>query len=173
MQFRLLSLELGRPLSIGDEDCDVGFPSPVDDRYIQPQGIIRTPASYAPHTGLVAAIPVVRFVSHLKRTLKTVSITTHTLQTYDDYFHGIMSSFPEPCHAATDTYLDPNLLSSVLTLHVARFHLYRHNLSVSCRPAERADALRRCASVAQDTAKYISRSLQIPPVKIEIGRAHV
>ncbi|XTI93826.1 hypothetical protein V2W45_1251944 [Cenococcum geophilum] len=164
---RLLSLELGRPLSIDDEDCDVGFPSPVDDRYIQPQGIIRTPANYAPHTGLVAAIPVVRFVSHLKRTLKTVSIATHTLQTYDDYFHGIMSSFPEPCHATTDTYLDPVLLSSVLTLQVARFHLYRHNLSVSCRPAERADALRRCASVAQDTAKYISRSLQIPPVKIE------
>lgn len=164
---RLLSLEIGRPLSIADEDCDVGFPSPVDDRFIQPQGIIRTPASYAPQTGLAAAIPIVRFVSQLKRTLKTAGIATHTLQTYDDYFHGIMSSFPEQCHTVAETYLDPILLSSVLTLQVARFHLYRHNLSVSCRPAERADALRRCASVAQDTAKYISRSLQIPPVKAE------
>ncbi|OCK76458.1 hypothetical protein K432DRAFT_306326 [Lepidopterella palustris CBS 459.81] len=164
---RILSLDVGRPLLIDDEECDVAFPSPVDDRHIQPQGIIRTPSSYAPHTGLAAIIPVVRFVSHLKRTLKATSISPHTLQTYDDYFHGILSSLPDNYHTVVDTYLDPALLPSVLTLQVTRFHLYRHNLSARSRPAERVDALRRCTSVAQETAKYISRTLQIPPVKVE------
>ncbi|KAK7703770.1 hypothetical protein SLS57_010807 [Botryosphaeria dothidea] len=160
---RLLSLEVGRPVLIDDEDCDVSWPSPVDDSYIQPHGISRPPSGQTAMTTLHTSIPVLRFISQLKKTLKARIVAPGTLQTYEEYFRAIASSFPETHQLGGESYVDPALLTSVLVLPFTRFHLSRHNLSSACHPAERVDALNRCLLVAQDTAKYISRSMSSPP----------
>ncbi|KAL1628291.1 hypothetical protein SLS54_001864 [Diplodia seriata] len=160
---RLLSLEVGRPVLIDDEDCEVSWPAAVDDSYIQPHGISRPSPGQPMMITLHNTIPVMRFLGQLKKTLKARTIGAATLQTYEDYFRAIMSSFPETYQLAPESYVDPGVLTSVLVLPFARFHLSRHNLSSACHPAERIDALNRCLAVAQDTAKYISRSMLSPP----------
>lgn len=104
-----------------------------------------------------------RFISQLKKTLKARLIAPATLKTYEDYFTAIMSSFPRPYQLNSDQYLEPHALHVVFMLQMARFHLYRHNLSSSCPPANRVDAINRCLSVAHDTVRYICRSLPSPP----------
>lgn len=157
---RLVSLEIGRPTLINDDDCDVQEPTPVDDDCIRPNGIVMPPPGQNHPSALIAVIPVVRIISQLKKTLKSRTIAAATLSTYDEHFKTIMQSYPDPYNIHSQVYLDPRLLCAATTLQVARFFLYRHNMSSACRRAERRDALDRCVSAAKDTAQYISRSLQ-------------
>ncbi|KAK5111459.1 hypothetical protein LTR62_004911 [Meristemomyces frigidus] len=157
---RVLSLEIGRPLHIDDDDCDVGEPTPVDDDAIRPTGIVIPAQGFTAPNGLVAVVPVVRITAQLKRTLKSRTIAAATLATYDDHFRSIMSTYPDPFPINSQAYLDPRLLTAACALQTSRFFLYRHNLSTACRPQDRIDALDRCVSVAQDTASYVERSMQ-------------
>ncbi|KAK3725423.1 hypothetical protein LTR37_000393 [Vermiconidia calcicola] len=157
---RIVSLEIGRPLMIDDDDCEVSEPTPVDDDCIRPTGIIpQPPGSMAPN-GLVSVIPVVRIYAQLKKTLKSRTIAAATLNTYDAHFQTIMESYPDPFPINSQAYLDPRLLTAACSLQTARFFLYRHNLSPACRRSDRRDALDRCVSVANDTAYYVQRSMQ-------------
>jgi hypothetical protein len=112
--------------------------------------------------------PVVRFIFQLKRTLKAATTSGLVLQEYNDYFRAVMESFPPLFHLNADAYLEPNCLFPALTLQIARFHLYRQNLSTLSSPAERIDALGRCMSVAIDTVVYINRTLQQAPPSPEL-----
>ncbi|KAK4989889.1 hypothetical protein LTR50_002937 [Elasticomyces elasticus] len=159
---RVVSLELGKPLLIDDDDCDVNEPAPVDDDCIRPNGIILPPGGQSGPNGLIAVIPVVRIISQLKKTLKSRTIAAATLNTYDEHFRSIMLSYPEMYQIHSTTYLDPRLLCAATVMQYTRIFLYRHNLSTACKQPERRDALDRCVSAAQDTAKYVRRSLQTP-----------
>ncbi|KAF1985211.1 hypothetical protein K402DRAFT_413376 [Aulographum hederae CBS 113979] len=160
---RILALEGGRPLLINDEDCSVEWPSPYDDQYIQPQGIIKPPPGSGGGHSLAMMIPVVRFVSQLKKTMKAAVIAPATLKTYDDYFTAITSTFPKEYSSYSSTFLEPEGVYVVTFLQTARFQLYRHNLSTTCPRPERLDAIKRCLSVARETARYVSRGAQTPP----------
>lgn len=113
---------------------------------------------------LIAFVPVVRIICGLKKTLRSRTITSATLDAYDDHFRAIMNSWPDPYPMNSTAPLDPALFSATFLLQIARFHLYRHNSSPICRPAERQQALHRCVSVAKDTAAYLQRSMQTFPV---------
>jgi uncharacterized membrane protein YgcG len=130
----------------------------VSDEYIQTNGTILQPPSPQPPNGMMAVIPVVRITASIKKTLKSRTITAGTLNTYDEHFKAIMSSYPEPFAIHSTADLDPRLLTAACALQTSRFLLYRHNLSPCCRRAERRDALDRLVSVAQDTASYTQRS---------------
>lgn len=153
-----MALETGKPLHISDEDCEVSEPMPVSDEHIQPNGTVIPPASQQAPNGMIAVIPVVRITASIKKTLKSRTITAATLNTYDEHFKAIMASYPEPFAIHSTADLDPRLLTAACGLQTSRFLLYRHNLSPSCRRAERRDALDRLVSVAQDTALYVQRS---------------
>ncbi|KAK4556732.1 hypothetical protein LTR86_006303 [Recurvomyces mirabilis] len=157
---RLLSLEIGRPLHIDDDDCDASEPTPVDDDAIRPTGVILPPQGKMGPNGLMAVVPVVRITAQLKKTLKSRTIAAATLATYDDHFKSVMASYPDPFPINSSAHLDPRLLTAACSLQTSRFFLYRHNLSPSCRPQDRRDALDRCVSVARDTARYVERSMQ-------------
>ncbi|TKA75593.1 hypothetical protein B0A55_06353 [Friedmanniomyces simplex] len=159
---RLTSLEIGRPLQIDDEDCDVAEPTPVDEEGIRSTGIIMPPNGQTAPSGLLAVIPVVRITAQLKKTLKSRTIAAATLNTYDDHFQSIMASYPDPFPIHSQAYIDPRLLLAACNLQTTRFFLYRHNLSPACRRSDRIDALDRCVSVAHDTAHYVQRSMQPP-----------
>jgi hypothetical protein len=131
---------------------------PVSDEYIQTNGNIIQPPSQQTPNGMIAVIPVVRITASIKKTLKSRTITAGTLNTYDEHFKAIMSSYPEPFAIHSTADLDPRLLTAACALQTSRFLLYRHNLSPCCRRAERRDALDRLVSVAKDTASYAQRS---------------
>ena len=157
---RLVSLELGRPLQIDEDYCDVAEPTPVDEDNIRPTGIVMPPAGQMSTSSLVAVIPVVRITAQMKKTMKSRTIAAAALNTYDDHFSSIMASYPDPFPIHSQAYLDPRLLCAACGLQTSRFFLYRHNLSVVCRRSDRLDALDRCVSVAHDTAHYVQRSMQ-------------
>ncbi|KAF2757162.1 hypothetical protein EJ05DRAFT_501692 [Pseudovirgaria hyperparasitica] len=157
---RLQCLEIGRPLLISDDECNVIFPKSFDDRFVVPPhvDIFVTPRdiSFWNYTMLTW---VVRFVGQLRKTLvkRHTSIDAKTLHEYDDYFNQILSKMPPPFQARSATYLDPSSLFPALSLQSARLSLYRLNIS-SKQYGERLDALSRCQSVALDTVDYIRRS---------------
>lgn len=154
-----MALELGKPLQIDDEDCEVGEPMPVSDECIQSNGAVMAPSSpQQAVSGLIAVMPVVRITASIKKTLKSRSIASATLNTYDEHFKAIMASYPDPFPIHSTTELDPRLLTAACALQTSRLLLYRHNLSPACRPLERREALDRMVSVAKDTAHYVSRS---------------
>ncbi|KAK6437270.1 hypothetical protein LTR95_006538 [Oleoguttula sp. CCFEE 5521] len=155
---RIVAVELGKPLHIDDEDCDVGEPLPVDDAYLEPNGALISPQAPRTPSPLIAIIPVARIVTALKKSMKSRSITTATLNAYDNHFKAVMASFPEPMPIHSTAELDPRIMIAVCTLQGTRFQLYRHNLSPLCRKADRKDAMDRLVSVARDTAHYVNRS---------------
>ena len=161
MQTRIISLELGRPLQIDDDDCDVGLPCPVDDSYIQPKGIVAPPGQ-ALTCGLSALIPVVRMIPQLKKTLKSPIVASGTLDTYDDYLRSLLRSLPDVFHVEDSQHVDPCMLSLCITTQSVRMFLYRHNLSTICSREARRNAIDRCVSVGQDTARFVARSMLAP-----------
>ncbi|KAK3614552.1 hypothetical protein LTR22_027740, partial [Elasticomyces elasticus] len=159
---RITALEIGRPLQIDEEDCDVAEPTPVDEEGIRPTGIVMPPIGRASSNALMAMIPVVRIMSQMKKTLKSRTVAAATLNTYDDHFRSIAASYQDPFPLHSEVYLDPRLVIAACNLPTMRFFLYRHNLSTACRRGDRIDALDRCLKVAQDTAHYLQRSMQPP-----------
>nr|POE85224.1 putative transcriptional regulatory protein [Quercus suber] len=157
---RVVSLELGRPLQIDDDDCDVDEPTPVEDECITPSGIVMPPSGQLGSNGLMAVIIIARITPQLKKSLKARTIAATAISTYDEHFKSIMAAYPEPFSIYSQAPLDPRFLVAVAALQVPRLHLYRHNIAPGNRTADRIHALERCVSVAKDTAHYIQRSIQ-------------
>ncbi|XPS98758.1 hypothetical protein M3J09_007952 [Ascochyta lentis] len=160
---RLTSFETNKPMLINDNDCDISLPSPAEDRYVQPQGFFRTHANKAPFTGSLAVIQMTRMYAPLYQALKSSTLLPQTLQSFELQFRSRTQQLPEAYQACSTAALETAALPALFTLLTAQFHLYRRNMSPICHVAERREALRLCASVAQDTAKYISRALHSPP----------
>lgn len=155
---------------INDNDCDISLPSPAEDRYIQPQGFFRTHANTAPYTGSLAVIQITRMYASLYQALKSSMISPQTLQNFDLQFRSCAQQLPEAYQTNSTATLETAALPSLFALLTAQYHLYRRNLSPVCHVTERREALRQCASVAQETAKYISRALHNPP-KAELEKS--
>lgn len=147
---------------ISEDDCEISLPSAIEDRYIQPQGYLRSHATCAPFTGSLAIIQVTRIHQPLYQALKSSIISPQVLQSFDEQFRARASLLPEAYRLGSSAALETTALPPLFTLLSAQFHLYRRNLTPASRPPVRAEALSRCISIAQDTAKYISRTLHSP-----------
>ena len=154
---------------INDNDCDVSLPSPAEDRYIQPQGFFRTHSNTATFTGSLAIIQITRMYAPLYQALKSSVVSPPTLQNFELQFRSKAQQLPEAYQTGSTAALEIAALPPLFALLTAQYHLYRRNLSPMCHLTERREALRLCAAVAQETAKYISRALHNPP-KIEIEK---
>ena len=163
MRNRITSLNSNRPMLIHEDDCETPLPSPIEDRYIQPQGFFRSASNAAPFTGSLAVIHITHLYAQLYQALKSSIILPQALQSFDEQFRARALLLPESYRMGSHAPLETAALSPLFTLLSAQFHLYRRNLTPVCRPPERAEALSRCISIAQDTAKYISRTLHNPP----------
>ena len=160
---RLLSLELGRPSLIDDQDCEIGLPSPVEDKYIRPSGTWAPPSALQSTIPLSQTVQVVRTISQLTGALKTTVIAPPTLQSFDAHFSNCINTFPQPYQIHSNEHLDPHLLTPMIYLQNARLVLHRHNLSTMCIAEVRAVAIDYCVMVAKDTVQLLSRSMQSPP----------
>ncbi|KAH7406711.1 fungal-specific transcription factor domain-containing protein [Phaeosphaeria sp. MPI-PUGE-AT-0046c] len=159
---RIASLDSHRPMLISEHDCDIPLPSPVEDRYIQPQGITRTHAQSGPCTGSLALIQTTRVYVQVYQALRSSTILSQTMKNLDEDFRARASLLPESYRLGSQAALDPSALPPLFVLLSAQFHLYRRNISPVCRQSDRAEALSRCMSIAQETAKQISRTLHSP-----------
>jgi hypothetical protein len=154
-----MSLELGRPLLIEDADCDVSLPAAIDDHYIHDAGML-VPNGVSPLTNFILPIiHVVRAVSQLIKTLKSPVISPSTLTTFDTHFSSCMSSFPPACQLTANEPLDPRMLAPICHLMNARLVLHRHNLTTSCPPEVRVNALEQCIRASLDSANLFARAM--------------
>jgi hypothetical protein len=147
---------------INEDDCETPLPSPIEDRYIQAQGFTRSHAVSAPFTGHLAVTQITRLHAPIYQALKSSLIVPQALASFDEQFRSKISLLPESYRPGSSAALDTTALPPLFTLLSAQFHLYRRNLTPVCRPPERAESLSRCISIAQETAKYISRTLHSP-----------
>ncbi|KAF1914802.1 fungal-specific transcription factor domain-containing protein [Ampelomyces quisqualis] len=159
---RITCLDSHRPMLLSEDDCEVTLPTPIEGSYIQPVGLTRTSSSSAPGSGPLDVLQMARLYAPLYQALKSSIITPQKLNSFDEDFRAKMSLLPEPLRTGSSAALDTKALPPLFTLLSSQFHLYRRNLTPLCRVHERADALSRCISIAQDTAKYISRTLHSP-----------
>ncbi|KAK8203465.1 fungal-specific transcription factor domain-containing protein [Phyllosticta paracitricarpa] len=164
---RCSAIEAAKPLLVHDDDCEVAYPSPIEDHYLQRHGVLQSPHVHLRKT-VQGVITVVRFLSQLQKTIKDPCVPRSALQTYDDYFRAVNSSFPEDMQANSEAYIDPVDVGPVLLLQIARFHLFRHNLNYRCHHRDRVDALTRCLEVAQVTARYMARCMVSPLALAEV-----
>lgn len=110
-----------------------------------------------------------RLYAPLQQALKSSVILSQTTESFDEQLRSKLLLLPENHQPDSSALLDARALPTVFVLLSARFHLYRRNLSPLASPAARVNALERCTSIAQDTAKYISRALYNHPVQ-ETGK---
>ncbi|KAJ5493743.1 Transcription factor [Penicillium fimorum] len=157
---RLLALEMGKPVLINDQDCDIDLPCPVDEQYITEGGSI--PGSQQT-TPLLATIHVVRSIGQLTRTLRSATISPATLETFELHFNTCLATFPSQFHPKTDQDLDPRSLAPVIYLQNARLLLHRHNISPFCPDIVRTSAMDYCVSTALDTANILARCMRNYP----------
>ncbi|RAO67957.1 uncharacterized protein BHQ10_003969 [Talaromyces amestolkiae] len=157
---RLLSLELGKPISIHDQDCDVDLPCPVDEQFIA-EGA-RLPEGSNTNS-LLATIHVVRSIGQLTKTLRSPIVSPATLDIFDRHFNACLATFPIHFHPKSDSLLDPSSLAPIIYLQNARYVLHRHNISPYCPADVRFPALDQCFMIAQDTARVLSRCMHSPP----------
>ena len=155
---------------INESDCEISLPSSLEDRYIQPNSTFRSMAKPAHFTGFVANIHITRLYAPLHRVLRSNVILPQTLQTFDEELRLKLLLLPEAFQPYSSALFDATALPTVFCLLSARFHMYRRNLTPLSGLAERKNALKRCISVSQDTAKYVSRALHNPS-KQDSGRS--
>ena len=154
---RHMSLELGRPLLIEDSDCDVSLPVAIDDHYIHDSGIM-VPSGASPLTNFILPIiHVVRAMSQLIKTLKSPTISPSTLTTFDTHLASCLSTFPPSCQLSANEPLDPRMLGPVCHLMNARLILHRHNLTTSCPPEVRSNAIEKCIEASLDSTSLFAR----------------
>ncbi|KAJ5953812.1 hypothetical protein N7501_008091 [Penicillium viridicatum] len=157
---RLLALEMGKPVLINDQDCDIDLPCPVDEQYITERGSIPDSQQTTP---LLATIHVVRSIGQLTRTLRSATISPSTLETFELHFNTCLATFPFQFHPKTDQDLDPRSLAPVIYLQNARLLLHRHNISPFCPDIVRTSAMDYCVSTALDTANILARCMRNYP----------
>lgn len=160
----LLSLELGRPALTKEEDCNVGLPSPVDDRYMVP-GIpwASSPTPEQSTSPLLPMIQVIGGIARLLRILKSDRLAKPALQAYDSHFNQCVNAFPAQRQGRANSYIDAIELPPIIYLQNARLMLHRHNLTPVCGSVERSAAIDHCILVARDTAGFLRRCMQPPP----------
>ncbi|KAL9127511.1 MAG: hypothetical protein Q9217_003621 [Psora testacea] len=159
----LLSLELGRPAMVKEEDCDVSVPSPVDDQYIYEGSNWMSPTPEMATSPLLPTIRVIGAIARLLGLLKSPTISKRALTAYDTHFDTILKKFPAQHQLRINDYIDPIEMPPMMYLQNARLMLHRHNLTPICDQEARSDALDHCALAAKDTAKFLRRCMQNPP----------
>ncbi|KAL8906436.1 MAG: hypothetical protein Q9207_002025 [Kuettlingeria erythrocarpa] len=154
---RLLSLELGRPCMINDNDCEMDVPSP-DKMEVQRADSARS-YSTPTHSPLVPTVPVIRGISKLLQTIKDPITSPAAIQSFDTLFDECMDLFPAHHQINAFGPLDPYEISPVVYLQNARLMLHRHNLTIKNSPNGRAQALNKCIDIAKQTTRYLARCM--------------
>ncbi|KAL8995025.1 MAG: hypothetical protein Q9169_005173 [Polycauliona sp. 2 TL-2023] len=154
---RLLSLELGRPAMIHDDECEINPPTPKDTSERARDSVkARATPSQSP---LVPTVQVIRGISRLLKTLKEPTIPLSTLQSFDVLFDDCMELFPAHHQVNTHGPLDPHQIPPLIYLQNARLMLHRHNLTTKNALGSRSQAADECIKIAKRTSSFLARCM--------------
>ncbi|KAJ2893506.1 transcription factor [Zalerion maritima] len=152
-----LALEMGRPATIDDCDCDVSLPAAVDDHYILDTGVLVPNGSEPLTHSFLAIINVVRTYASLMKALSSPVIASTRLATFDQHFAACLRTFPSACDPNGNIPLSSHFLAPLTYLLHARLLLHRHNLMPGCPPDVRLTAVEQCTHTSLETASLLSR----------------
>ncbi|KAL9041359.1 MAG: hypothetical protein Q9180_001332 [Flavoplaca navasiana] len=154
---RLLSLELGRPAMIHDDECEVNLPTPTDtNERARDSGKARATPAQSP---LVPTVQVIRGISKLLKALKEPIIPLLTLQSFDVLFDDCMGLFPAHHQINMHGPLDPHQIPPLIYLQNARLMLHRHNLTTKNAPGSRSQVADECTKIAKRTTSFLARCM--------------
>jgi hypothetical protein len=97
-------------------------------------------------------------------------ITSDTLTKIESHLGDCMEVFPPAFQLNNPAPLDARNVLPLIYFQNTRLLLHRHNLSPSCSPEQRSEAVRHCLDAAQDTARVISRCLAVQGHPQEVER---
>ncbi|KAI9803164.1 MAG: hypothetical protein M1826_004976 [Phylliscum demangeonii] len=148
---RLLSLELGLPVQIDDDDCEIDWPLPLPD-----------PAAF--HAGLRSGRSFLSFpveitfsLSQMAKAVKSLALDDDALYATDAQFEASVALLPPRLQPHCREPLDARLLGPLLHLQNARLLLHRRNISPAFAAEVRAAAVDRCVAIGRDTVAFLSR----------------
>lgn len=156
----ILALELGKPMLINDDECDTEYPQVLDEERLMADDV-HTPL---PPTLLLANIHISRLMAPLAKTFRSLCITGETLNKFESYLGECLRLFPPPLQLSTAVPLDPCIMAPLISFQNVRIMLHRHNLSPSCSPDQRSQAIEQCLHASRDTASILSRCM-IPHIQ--------
>ncbi|KAF7546658.1 hypothetical protein G7046_g9240 [Stylonectria norvegica] len=155
---RSLATELGRPVLVADEDCDVSLPAGVDDQYIHEGGML-VPNGAEPLThSLLAVIHVVRSYTAVIKALASPTVSPAQLLAFDTHFTKCLTTFPPACEPSSTVPLAPHFVAPLTYLFHARLVIHRHNLDPECPLEARLAALENCTHVSLETSSLLHRT---------------
>lgn len=155
----ILALELGKPATISDDDCEVDLPMAMDDTHVQSERSWAPPSMVQPNSPFLTTLRVVREMSNLLNVIKSPVLSPATLQSCDTQFNHCLAAFPSHHQIQRTEHLEPCSVLPMIYLQNARFILHRHNLTILGAPEVRTAALESCGLIARDTAQLLSRCL--------------
>lgn len=154
---RLLSLELGRPAMIHDDECEDNLATPTESSERARDGAkARATPAQSP---LVPTVQVIHGISKLLKTLKEPVIPSMTLQSFDALFDDCMELFPAHHQINAHGPLDPHQIPPLVYLQNARLMLHRHNLTTKNAPGPRSQVADECTRIAKRTSNFLARCM--------------
>lgn len=150
---------------INDEDCDTEYPEILDDERMSNEESYHT----MPPALLLATIHVSRLLPSLAKLFRSLCITNETLAKYESRLGECLQFMPKPLQFSSTAPIDPCVLGPLIHFQNTRLLLHRHNLSPSCSPEQRSQAIEHCFNASNDTARILSRCInpQVPPSEWE------
>ncbi|KAJ4508022.1 hypothetical protein HRR80_006066 [Exophiala dermatitidis] len=152
---RILALELGKPMLINDDECDTEYPQVLDEERLVTDYV----QSPLPPTLLLSHIHVARLMAPLAKMFRSLCITTETLTRFESHLGECLQLFPGSLQLTASTPLDPCIVAPLIHFQNTRILLHRHNLSPSCSPDQRFQAIEQCMHASRDTATLLSRCM--------------
>ena len=144
---------MGRPLQIDDDDCDVEFPSAIEEergaKETGPESRPNPPSTPSP---LLLNIEILRCVGQVSKARKMV-VNHDPLISVDAHFEACMAFrlALEP-----ESVIDPRSAAPVISIQNTRLVLHRQNLSPVNSFESRRTALDNCLAISRDTARFLS-----------------
>src|SRR5271154_6810019 len=121
-------MEVGKPILINDDDCDVEYPSFLEDEIASATTIDN------PHqpTLLLASVQLTRLHQPLGKALRSLCLSVDTFRDFDRHLVECMHLFPRQLQLYSVEPIDPRVIAPVIHFQNTRLALCRHNLSPSC-----------------------------------------
>ena len=140
---------------INDDEFDTEYPEVLDDERL----VVEDAQSPAPPTLLLANIHIARLMSPLAKAFRTLCITNEALNRFENYLGDCLNLFPRILQLSSSIPLDACIMAPIVHFQNVRILLHRHNLSPSCSPEQRLQAIEQCTHAARDTATLLSRCM--------------
>ncbi len=140
---------------INDDECDTEYPQVLDEERLMADDL-HIPL---PPTLLLAHIHVARLMAPLAKTFRSLCITSEALTKFEGHLGECLHLFPRPLQLSSTVALDPCIMAPLVSFQNTRIMLHRHNLSPSCSPEQRAQAIEQCLHASRDTTSILSRCM--------------